>query len=101
VAYAAAPPLPGLVAAQVLRGFAFAAFTATSLTIAIELAPADARGRAAGLYQTASSLAQISGGWIGGPLAAAIGFRSLFGLAAAAFLGAALYSQVALRRRHG
>ena len=101
VAYAAAPPLPGLVAAQVLRGFAFAAFTATSLTMAIELAPADARGRAAGLYQTASSLAQISGGWIGGPLAAAIGFRSLFGLAAAAFVGAALYSQVALRRRHG
>lgn len=98
LAYAAAPPLPGLVAAQVLRGFAFAAFTATALTMAIELAPPDARGRAAGLYATATSLAQISGNWLGGPLAAALGFRALFGLAALSALAAGLYSGIALRR---
>jgi MFS family permease len=98
LAYAAAPPLPGLVAAQVLRGFAFAAFTATALTMAIDLAPPAARGRASGLYATANSLAQISGGWLGGPLAATIGFRALYALAAVSVLGAALFSRVALRR---
>lgn len=99
LAYVAAPPLPGLVAAQVLRGFAFAAFTATALTMAIELAPAQARGRTAGLYSTANSLAQISGNWIGAPLAATLGFRALYGMAAASVLGAAVYSQIALGRR--
>jgi MFS family permease len=101
VAYALAPPLPGLVAAQALRGFAFAAFTATSLTMAIELAPPESRGRAAGLYQTASSLAQISGSWIGAPLAALVGFRALFGIAAVATAGAAVYARLALRRTGG
>lgn len=99
LAYAAAPPLPGIVAAQVLRGAAFAAFTATALTLAIELAPPEARGRAAGLYATAQSLAQISGNWLGPPLAAALGFRALYGLAAAVVLGGALYCQLTLARR--
>ena len=98
LAYVAAPPLPGLIAAQVLRGFAFAAFTATSLTMAIELAPPAARGRASGLYQTANSLAQISGSWIGAPLAAALGFRPLYALAALAVAGAALYARAAVTR---
>ena len=99
--YAAAPPWPGLVATQVLRGFAFAAFTATALTMAIDLAPPEARGRAAGLYTTANSLAQISGNWVGGPLAAALSFRALFTLAALSAMGAALYSQIALHHpRH-
>jgi MFS family permease len=96
LAYVAAPPLPGLIAAQVLRGFAFAAFTATALTMAIELAPSDARGRAAGLYSSANSLAQISGNWLGAPLAAALGFQALYGLAAATVLSATLYSRHAL-----
>ena len=99
LAYVAAPPLPGLVAAQALRGAAFAAFTATALTLAIELAPPEARGRAAGLYATAQSLAQIGGSWLGPPLAAALGFRALYGLAAALVLLGALYSQRALARR--
>ena len=98
LAYFAAPPLPGLIAAQILRGFAFAAFTATSLTMAIELAPPDARGRASGLYQTANSLAQITGSWLGAPLAAALGFRTLFALAAVAVAGAAMYARHAVRR---
>ena len=99
LAYFAAPPLPGLIAAQLLRGFAFAAFTATSLTMAIELAPPAARGRAAGLYQTANGLAQISGSWIGAPLAAAFGFQALYALAATAVTGAALYARAAVTRR--
>ena len=98
LAYVAAPPLPGLVAAQVLRGFAYAAFTATALTMAIELAPADARGRASGLFASAQSLASISGSWLGGPLAAAAGFKSLFVMGAAIVLAGAAYSQLAIRR---
>jgi predicted MFS family arabinose efflux permease len=65
--------------------------------MAIELAPPDARGRAAGLYATANSLAQITGNWLGGPLAAVLGFRALFGLAAVSALGTALYIRIALR----
>jgi PPP family 3-phenylpropionic acid transporter len=99
LSYASAPPLTGLIATQVLRGFAFAAFTATALTMAIELAPPDARGRASGLYTTAQSLAQISGNWVGAPIAAALGFRALFALAAVVVLCGALFSQLAFARR--
>ena len=98
LAYVLAPPLEGLIAAQVLRGLAFALFTATALTMAIELAPPDARGRASGLYASAQGLAQISGNWVGGPLAAALGFRGLFGLAAVLVLIGAFYSQMAFGR---
>jgi MFS family permease len=87
-----APPLPGLVATQVLRGAVFAAFTATALTLAIDLAPSEARGRASGLFSSARGLAQISGNWVGGALAGALGFRALFGLAAVTVLGGAVYS---------
>jgi MFS family permease len=90
--YVLSPPLSGLIAIQVLRGVAFAAFTATALTLAIDLAPPDARGRASGLFGSAQGLAQISGSWLGGPLAAALGFRGLFALAAALVLCGALYT---------
>lgn len=96
--YVLAPPLPGLVAAQVLRGVAFAAFTATALTMAIELAPPDARGRASGLYTSAQGLAQISGNWVGGPLAGALGFPALFALASATVFAGAVYCYVVLGR---
>jgi MFS family permease len=96
--YSTEPPLAGLVGAQVLRGFAFAAFHATALTMAIELAPPEARGRASSLYTSAQGLAQIGGSWVGGPLAAGIGFRSLFVVAAATVLLGAAYSYVAVGR---
>jgi MFS family permease len=96
--YLLAPPLPGLVIAQVLRGITFAAFTATALTMAIELAPPDARGRASGLFTSAQGLAQISGNWLGGPLASAVGFQALFALAAATVIGGAAYTFAVLGR---
>ncbi len=98
--YLLAPPLPGLVATQVLRGVAFAAYTATALTLAIDLAPPEARGRAAGLFTFAQGLAQIGGNWVGGPLAATLGFRGLFALAASAVLCGAAYSALMLGRSH-
>jgi MFS family permease len=96
--YASQPPLAGLIAAQVLRGFVFAAFTATALTMAIDLAPPDARGRASSLYTSAQGIAQISGNWVGGPLAATLGFRPLFVLAAATVFAGAAYSYLTLGR---
>jgi MFS family permease len=96
--YVLAPPLPGLFATQVLRGVAFAAFTATALTLAIDLAPPEARGRASGLFGSAQGLAQISGNWIGGPLAEALGFRGLFAVAAVIVLCGALYTYRVLGR---
>jgi len=97
--YALAPPLPGLVGAQLIRGMAFAAFTATSLTMAIDLAPPDARGRASGLFNSAQGLAQISGNWIGGPIAGAVGFRLLFIIATLTVLCGAAYSYVVLGQK--
>jgi DHA1 family multidrug resistance protein-like MFS transporter len=96
--YVLQPPLPGLVAAQVLRGVAFALYTATALTMAIELAPPEERGRASGLFTSAQSLAQITGSWIGGPLADAFGFRALYLLSAVAVLFGAAYSFLAIGR---
>lgn len=92
VIYAVEPPLEGLVGAQLIRGVAYALYTATSLTLAIELAPPLARGRAAGLYQSAQGLAQIVGTWIGPPLTGAVGFTYLYLLAASAVLGGAGYA---------
>ena len=94
--YFAFPVLPGLVAAQMVRGCAYAAFTATALTMAIEVAPPEARGRASGLFQMAQSLSQIVGSYAGGPMAQALGYPALF-LAAAGtlFLGAG-YVRVAV-----
>jgi MFS family permease len=96
VASATLPP-EALVVAQIVRGFAFASFTATALTMAIELSPPAARGRAAGLFSIAQSLSQIVGGYSGGPLAQALGFRALFGGAAAALVLGIVYLRVGLR----
>jgi MFS family permease len=90
--------IPVLVLAQALRGLAYAAFTATALTMAIEVSPPDARGRAAGLYQMAESLSNIVGGYAGGPIAQAVGIPSLFlGGSCSVLLGAA-YVQIAVSR---
>jgi MFS family permease len=78
VAYAYAPIPGGLIAAQVVRGFAFASFTATALTAVVELAPVTARGRAAGVYQLALALATIVGNSLGGPLASTFGYVPVF-----------------------
>lgn len=88
-AYALAPAQWGLVAAQVVRGFAYAAFTATALTAVVELAPPAERGRAAGVYQLSSGLAQIAGNASGGPVSSWIGFPAMFlGAAAVTLAGA-------------
>lgn len=98
VLYVLAPTLPGLVTAQVIRGFAFAAFTATALTMAIEVSPPEARGRAAGLFHMAQSLSAITGSYVGGPIAQGFGFQTLFASAATVLLLGTTYVQVAVKR---
>jgi SET family sugar efflux transporter-like MFS transporter len=96
--YALVPTLSGLIVAQVIRGFAYAAFTATALTMAIEVSPPEGRGRAAGLFQTAQSLSSVAGSYSGGPFAQLFGFRALLGSAAGVALLGAAYVELALRR---
>lgn len=98
-AYALIPSTGGLVAAQLMRGFAFAAFTATALTMVVELSPPEARGRAASLFQVAQGTASMVGDYAGGPLAQAFGYRVLFLLSAAVVALGAGYAQVRLRVR--
>jgi MFS transporter, DHA1 family, multidrug resistance protein len=93
---AAPAALPALVLAQLLRGFAYAAFTATALTMAIEVSPSEARGRAAGLYSMAESLSNITGNYAGGPIAQAFGYSTLFAGAGCAVLLGAGYVRVAV-----
>ncbi len=88
--------LPVLVLAQLLRGFSFAAFTATALTMAIEVSPPEARGRAAGLYSMAESTSNIVGTYAGGPIAQAFGYSTLFAGAGLAVLLGAAYVRVAV-----
>jgi len=95
--YFAFPVLPGLVAAQLVRGCAYASFTATALTMAIEVAPPAARGRASGLFQMAQSLSQIAGSYAGGPIAQLWGYPVLFLVAAATLFAGTGYVRVAVR----
>jgi len=88
--------LPVLVVAQLLRGFGLAAFTATALTMAIEVSPPQSRGRAAGLYSMAESLSSIVGNYIGGPIAQTFGYAALFAGAGCAVLFGAGYVQTAV-----
>jgi MFS family permease len=90
-------PVGGLVFAQVVRGFAFASFTATALTMVIEISPPASRGRAAGLFNIAQSLSQIVGNYSGGPVAQGFGYPTLFAGAAAALSIGVGYVSVAVK----
>lgn len=95
-AYALIPSTGGLIAAQILRGFAFAAFTATALTMVIELSPPEARGRVASLYQVSQGTAAMLGSYGGGPIAQAFGYRAIFLLSACTVALGAGYAHVRL-----
>jgi predicted MFS family arabinose efflux permease len=64
----------------------------------VELAPPAERGRAAGVYQLSSGLAQIAGNSSGGPVSSLIGFPATF-LGAAAMTLAGAVSMGVRRRR--
>ena len=78
--------LPALAGVQVLRGFTFASYTATAMTVAAEHGPQHTRGTNSGLYHAVSSAGQLLGLLMGGTLAQARGFGFLFGVCAVSAL---------------
>lgn len=85
--------LVGLMAVQVFRGFAYSAFTATSMIYATESGTARRRAGSVGVYNVAMSLGQILGLAIGGQVVQRAGFTTLFLASALVFaVSAAVFS---------
>ena len=68
----------GLIGTQVFRGFSYAASAATSMIYAAETGPNKTRAGTVGTYNMAMGLGQIIGLSIGGPIAQATSFETLF-----------------------
>jgi SET family sugar efflux transporter-like MFS transporter len=91
VGYVAVPVMPWIAVIQLIRGFAYSAYTATAMTYAAEVRSRRQRGQASGLYSSAGGLGSISGSFAGGTLAELAGFRSMIAVNAALILGGAVY----------
>jgi MFS family permease len=72
--------LPALVGVQVLRGLAYASFTASAMTFAVEWGEERNRGRHTGLFNTASGGGQLLGLLFSGVIVQRAGFELLFAL---------------------
>jgi MFS family permease len=96
--YIVTPVMPWIVMVQLLRGFAYSAFTATAMAYAAEVRGRDQRGRVSGLYSSAGGLGSILGASVGGALTQALGFRAMFGVNAAVILAGAIYVGVVAYR---
>ncbi len=81
--------LAGLMAVQVFRGFAYSAFTATSMIYATESGTARTRAGSVGVYNVAMSLGQILGLAVGGQVVQRAGFTTLFLASALVFAASA------------
>jgi len=96
--------LPALVGVQVVRGLAYASYTATSMTFAVEWGEQSNRGSNTGLFNTATGGGQLLGLLLGGAIAQTLGFEILFALCGAIALLSALcfwllhYQQHLLKR---
>ncbi len=88
---------PGLLGVQVVRGFAFAAYTATAMVFAAEWGPEETRGRNTGLFHAVSGMGQVLGNLLGGTLAQTLGFGWLYAICAG--LGLAAAASFAMGRR--
>jgi MFS family permease len=89
--YVVAPVLPWIVGVQLVRGFAYSAYTATAMTYASEVRSRAQRGWASGLYSAAGGLGSILGSSVGGTLTQLAGFRVMFAANAALILLGAVY----------
>ena len=92
VGYVAVPVMPWIVAIQLVRGFAYSAYTATAMTYAAEVRSRQQRGQASGLYSSAGGLGSISGSLTGGTLAELTGFRTMIAVNAALIFAGAAYT---------
>jgi MFS family permease len=89
--YVIAPIMPWIVAIQLVRGFAYSAYTATAMTYAAEVRSRQQRGQASGLYSSAGGLGSILGSSSGGALTQLTGFRTMIAFNAALIFAGATY----------
>jgi MFS family permease len=86
--YVFIPQQPWIIGVQLLRGFAYSAFTATAMTYAAEVRARAERGRASGLYNAAGGIGAILGSSLGGVVTQISGFHTMIlGSAAIVFGG--------------
>lgn len=89
--YVTVPVMPWIVGIQLLRGFAFSAYTATAMTYATEVRSREARGRASGLFSSAGGMGRILGSTMGGTLTQAMGFVPMILICAGLIFSGAVY----------
>ena len=99
--YVLFPQMPWIIGVQLVRGFAYSAYTATAMTYATEVRSRAQRGWVSGLYSTSGSVGSILGAAMGGLQTEWMGFRAMIGTnAGLVFVGALYVAGVAgLRRR--
>ena len=90
--------LPALLGIQVVRGVGFGSYTAAAMAYTTEQGGRADRGSNSGLFNAMSATGQLTGTMLGGTIAQAFGFTTLYALCAlfAACAGACF---LALRRR--
>jgi MFS family permease len=93
--YVLAPVMPWIVVIQLIRGFAYSAFTATAMTYATEVRAKSQRGQASGLYSSAGGIGSILGSSMGGALTQFTSFRFMIATNAVLIFGGAVYLAVA------
>jgi MFS family permease len=92
--YVLLPSMPWIVVVQLIRGFAYSAFTATAMTYATEVRGRAQRGEVSGLYSVAGGVGSILGASMGGIQTQLMGFRAMIATNAALILGGAVYLAV-------
>jgi MFS family permease len=97
--YVFIPVMPWFIVIQLVRGFAYSAYTAAAMTYAAEARAKSQRGWVSGLYSSSGGIGSILGATMGGALAQAFGFRVMILTSAGLFLGGAVYLAVAAVRQ--
>ena len=97
--YVFVPVMPWIVLIQLVRGFAYSAFTATAMIYATEVRSKSQRGQVSGFYGSAQGIGSILGSSMGGALAQFTNFRTMIGTNAVLILGGAVYLAVVAIRR--
>jgi len=98
VGYLLLPQMPWIVLVQLVRGFAFSAFTATAMAYAAEVRSRGERGKVSGLYSSAGAIGSILGAPLGGTMAQLLGFRTMIAFNAIFIALGAVYLAIAARR---
>jgi len=89
--YAFVPMYPWIWVVQLIRGFAFAAFTATSMVYIAEASTRQERGRTAGVYSSTRGVGSIVGASLGGLLTQRMGYAPMLSICAGLLFTGALY----------